>query len=111
MIIAAVLKPAVDELIGEPLSPSPLGRHARIDLQDTKNDACRQQWQVNQRQGENRVRILLLQPVEDPACPNVHAVGSGKVKKDGEQKNSRQNPRQPRPAFTPKSGGVFPKSP
>jgi hypothetical protein len=57
------------------------------------------------------VRILLLQRVENAACPNVHAVGSGKVEKDSEQKNSRQSPRQPRPAFAPKSGCVFPKSP
>src|SRR6266478_2078039 len=111
MMIAAVLKPAVDELIGEPLSPSPLGGHARVDLEDAKNDACRQQWQVKQRQGENRVRILLLQRVENAAHPNVHAVGSGKVEKDSEHKNSRQSPRHPRPAFASKSGCVFPKSP
>ena len=111
MIIAAVLKPAIDELLGEPLSPSPLGSHARVDLQNAKNDACREQRQVNHREKENRVRILLLQRVENPARPNVHAVRSRKVQKDGEQKESRQNPGQPRPAFAPKSGRVFPKSP
>src|SRR5262249_61734089 len=97
--------------MGEPLSPSALERHARIDLEDAKNDACRQQRYVNRRQKENRVRIPLLQRVEDPARPKVHSIGSGKVEKDGEQENSRQNPRRPRTAFAPKSGRDLPKSP
>ena len=35
LIIAAVLEPAIDQIVGQPLAPAPLQGHARIDLNDS----------------------------------------------------------------------------
>ena len=41
LIMAAVIKPAIDETVIEPLAPSPLHRHARANLHDAQQDASR----------------------------------------------------------------------
>jgi hypothetical protein len=50
LIIAAVLEPAIDEELIEPLAPSALHRHARAKIQDAQKHTARQKGQVEHRQ-------------------------------------------------------------
>src|SRR5262249_57059509 len=109
--MAAVLEPAIDEKVIEPFTPSPLYRHARADLHDAQEDACRQKRHVKRRQQQNLVRIAGLQGIKNHAMPDIHAIRSGEVQEDNEQKGSGQKPRHRRTELPPKTGRAVPETP
>ena len=86
LVIAPVLQPGVEDMIGEPGPPAPLRRHAAIDIGNAKTDAGRSQRKENQREREDGCCILLFEAVENRAIPDIDAVLRG----DREQHENEQ---------------------
>ena len=85
LIIASGGEPVVDDAVGKPAPPRPLQGHTAVDLRDVHADARRQQHEIDERQKQDGLAVLVLQRVE-------HRVGSRDVEKDDEQQAGGQAP-------------------
>jgi len=65
LIVAAVFKPAVQEMIVQPGAPTALCCHADIDLKHHHRNACRQQGEVDQRHIKNGCGVATFERIED----------------------------------------------
>src|SRR4051812_7194855 len=92
MIVVALRQPAVEAMIGEPLAPQPLRGHAAVDAAHRNHHAGADERKIHERLIENRARVLLLEPVEDIAIPDVDAVLDEQLEGENGAKRAGENP-------------------
>ena len=64
MVVAAVVEPAVEHVVGQPLAPQALHRHLHVDVGDGEEHAAEQQRDVDHRLTQHFRRVLLLERIE-----------------------------------------------
>ena len=92
LIVAPGREPAINQVVGEPLAPAPLNGHAGVDLRHVEGHARRQDCEVEPREEQDRVAVLVLQRIEDGAVPPVHPIGGRDVEEDDEEQRAREGP-------------------
>ncbi len=106
LVVAPVLQPGVEHVIGKPGAPAPLRGHAAIDVDDAEADACRGQRKEDQRQREDGCGIALFEAVEDRAIPDIDAVLGGDREQHQHEQSDREWPGQTIAAFPEPDRGM-----
>jgi hypothetical protein len=109
LIVAAMLKPTIEQVIGQPGAPTSLHRHAREDQGDCNHNACDKQQKVEHRQPEHGRAVEVLQRVEDGAVPEIHRVGCRQAKQDDNYEDCGEYTRPPPAIVLPIVGGAAPE--
>ena len=74
LVIAALVHPALEQVIVQPGAPAPLRAHAGIDREHGEADPADRQRHEDHGLGQDHAGILLLDGVEDVAVPDIDPV-------------------------------------
>ena len=110
LVVAPLVEPAVDQVIGQPRAPAPLRAHAAVDGEHGEGDAGHRERNEQHRLAQHRRGVLLLDCVEDVAIPDVDPVLDNELQhRDHHQRDGHQ-PGDGTRLFGPEPTSCAPKS-
>jgi hypothetical protein len=93
LVEPAVVEPAFDQVMGEPLPPAQLQAHAHVDEADRNGRGRQRQRQNGGDAEQDRMDVLLLQRVEEELVPGIDTERRDEAREDKGEDAGRQSPR------------------